>query len=204
MSTPSPELPSVGCEIVLFHSALGLRPAVKRWAAWLREAGHTVHTPDLYEGAVFDELADGLRHVEAIGGIPTLVARSQAAVAQLPGALVYAGFSNGAASAELLAATRPGARGVVLMHGVLPLEAFGATAWPHTVPAQLHAMTDDPFRTEAHLDAFAASVRAAGAPLERYDYAGAAHLFSDLESPEYDPRADALMRSRVLEFLARI
>ena len=42
--------------IVLFHSALGLRPAVHRFADALRAAGHQVTTPDLFDGAVFDRL----------------------------------------------------------------------------------------------------------------------------------------------------
>ena len=34
---------------VLFHRALGLTDPVRRFAAALRDAGHTVHTPDLYD-----------------------------------------------------------------------------------------------------------------------------------------------------------
>lgn len=190
------------CEIVLFHSALGLRPAVLDWARWLRDAGYVVHTPDLYAGCVFDDVADGLRHVETIGGIPALIARSQAAVAELPNALVYAGFSNGAASAELLAATRPGARGAVLMHGLLPIEAFGASEWPATVPVQSHSMLNDPFRDQVHVDASLATARRSGARVDHFDYAGAAHLFSDSGLPEFDPSATAAMRAHVLDFLA--
>ena len=43
-------------EIVLFHSALGLRPGVTAAADRLRAAGQTVHTPDYYDGEVFDDL----------------------------------------------------------------------------------------------------------------------------------------------------
>ena len=32
-------------EIMMLHSALGLRPGVHAFAAELRAAGHTVHTP---------------------------------------------------------------------------------------------------------------------------------------------------------------
>ena len=42
-------------EVVVFHSALGLRPALLRWAVRLRAAGHVVHTPDLYDGEVFSD-----------------------------------------------------------------------------------------------------------------------------------------------------
>jgi dienelactone hydrolase len=163
-----------------------------------------VHVPDLYDGAVFDGYAEGLRHLETLGGIPALVARSEAAVAHLPPDVVYAGFSNGAASAELLAATRPGARGAILMHGALPTAAFGVAEWPATVPVQVHVMRGDPFREPAHLEAFAADVRRAGATLEHYDYPGAGHLFADPDLPEYDPAAAALLLTRVLDGLSRM
>lgn len=193
-----------GCDVVLFHSVLGVRPAVLEWADRLREAGHTVHVPDLYDGKAFSTFADGFQHLQRIGGIPTLVARTQDAVRELPPALVYAGFSNGAASAELLAATRPGARGAILMHGALPLEAFGATEWPASVPVQVHGMVNDPFRQQADIDAFARRVRESGAALALHDYPGAGHLFADRELPDHDPEAAALMLDRVLEWLARL
>ncbi|HEX7242058.1 MAG TPA: dienelactone hydrolase family protein [Longimicrobiaceae bacterium] len=193
------------CEVVVFHSVLGLRPGVLRWAERLREAGHTVHTPDLYDGEHFDLMEDGFAKMEAIGGIPALVERTQAAVAHLPAELVYAGFSNGAASAELLAAVRPGARGAVLMHGALPLEeAFGVEAWPSGVPVQLHEAVDDPFREQAATDAFTAAVRASGAPLEVYDYPGSGHLFADPDLPDYHHESAERMLERVLDFLERI
>ena len=53
-------------EVVLFHSVLGLRPGVIAAAERLRAAGHTVHTPDLYDGEVFDDLADGSRKEDTL------------------------------------------------------------------------------------------------------------------------------------------
>ena len=195
---PNPPPPAARPEIVLFHSALGLRRAVREWAERLRAQGYLVHTPDLFGGVVFDEMADGVRHIDEIGGIPELVSRSQAAVEGMPGDLVYAGFSIGAASAELLAATRQGARGAILMHGALPVEAFGASEWPGTVPVQVHAMVGDPFRRQPEFDAFAAAVRRSGAPLAWYDYPGEAHLFADREFADYDASAAEQMVARVI------
>ena len=40
-------------EILLFHHALGLTPGITEFAGHLRGAGHTVHTPDLYDGHTF-------------------------------------------------------------------------------------------------------------------------------------------------------
>lgn len=190
--------------VVLFHSVLGLRPAVRHWADQLRAAGHTVHLPDLYDGAVFDNYADGMRHVETIGGIPALIARSQAAVAELPQDLVYAGFSNGAVAAELLALTRPDARGAILMHGALPIAALGSATWPSRVPVQVHYKIGDRFRDESSLRALATAVQQSGAPFELYDYLGKGHLFADSGLPDFDAVAASLMLDRVLGVLERV
>src|SRR6185312_16310674 len=37
-------------EVLLFHHALGRTPGVLAFADLLRTQGHTVHTPDLYDG----------------------------------------------------------------------------------------------------------------------------------------------------------
>ncbi|HKG95449.1 MAG TPA: dienelactone hydrolase family protein [Gemmatimonadaceae bacterium] len=198
------EARAAGCTVVLFHSALGLRPAVRDFADRLRAAGHTAHTPDLYDGELFDDLPSGMKKVEALGGISALMQRTQAAVADLPTDVVYAGFSNGGASAEMLAATRPGARGAVLMHAALPLQAFGAESWPRTVPVQIHYADRDPLRDQKNVDALAASVRQSGARLELYDYRADGHLFADADSPDYDRAAAELMTRRVLDFLERV
>ena len=39
--------------------ALGLTPGVVAFADQLRGAGHTVHTPDLFEGRTFDSIEEG-------------------------------------------------------------------------------------------------------------------------------------------------
>ena len=54
-------------EVVLFHSALGLRPAVWDWADRLRAAGHVVHTPDLYDGEVFDDSGSAADKIQQLG-----------------------------------------------------------------------------------------------------------------------------------------
>ena len=43
-------------DVVLFHHALGLTPGIVAFADELRRAGHTVHTPDLFEGRTFPPL----------------------------------------------------------------------------------------------------------------------------------------------------
>lgn len=201
-SMAAPRIP--GAELVLFHSALGLRPAVLEWADRLRAAGYIVHTPDLYGGPVFDTVEEGLQAMEALGGIEGLIERSHAAVADLPDDLVYAGFSNGGGSAELLALTRPGARGAILMHAALPVEAFGADAWPAGVPVQVHYAEGDPYREPEAVESLRRAVEAAGARCEVWDYPGHGHLFADPRLPDHHPEAAERMFERVRDFLARI
>jgi dienelactone hydrolase len=47
-------------EVLLFHHAQGLTRGCLSFADQLRTAGHVVHTPDLYDGKTFTELADGI------------------------------------------------------------------------------------------------------------------------------------------------
>ncbi|HEY3610084.1 MAG TPA: dienelactone hydrolase family protein [Pseudonocardiaceae bacterium] len=196
-------------ELVLFHSVLGLRPAVSSWAERLRGAGHIVHVPDLYGGEVFDSYQDGDDFVQSFGGYPELLRRTEAAVADLRKDLVYAGFSNGAGGATYLCTTRPGARGALLMHGMLPLSVIEQVtgepaAWPDSVPTQLHYGRDDPFRPESGVVSFSGDVTSAGAPFEYFEYPVAGHLFGDPDlSDEYDEAAAELMFARALDFLAR-
>lgn len=190
-------------DIVLFHHAQGLRPDVRAWADSLREAGHEVWTPDLFEGATFDRLEDGVAFRDETG-IPELMRRATEALEKLPAELVYAGFSMGAVPAQSLAATRPGARAAVLMHGVVPLETIGVEAWPGGVHVQAHYKIGDPWVDAAGVESFEISVRASGAPIEIYTYPGDGHLFADPDGPDYDRAAAELMLGRELAFLERL
>lgn len=184
--------------LVLFHSALGLRPSVSRFADELRHRGHTVHTPDLFDGEVFDDLERGAAKRDALG-IPTLMARATAAVEGLSTDVVYAGLSMGTAAAQLLALSRPGARGAVLLHGALPLSLFGATRWPAGVPVQLHVSPDDPWVDADGVAAFEDSIPRG--LLERREHPGTGHLFTDEDGPDHDEAASARLRADVARFL---
>ena len=46
-------------EVVLFHHVQGLTPGIVRFADELRAAGHTVHTPDLFDARTFPTLEEG-------------------------------------------------------------------------------------------------------------------------------------------------
>ena len=54
-------------EVVLYHHAQGLTEGVRAFARELRAAGHTVHTPDLFEGRTFDSIEDGLAYAREAG-----------------------------------------------------------------------------------------------------------------------------------------
>ena len=137
--------------VVLFHHALGLTPGVTAFADELRQAGHTVHTPDLFEGRNFAGIEEGMAHVQQVG-FGTLIERGTRAVENLPADLVYAGFSLGVLPAQMLAQTRPGARGALLYYSCVPLSEFG-DGWPDGVPVQVHGMDADPvFVGEGDID----------------------------------------------------
>ncbi len=192
-------------DILLFHSVLGLRAGVLEAADRLRAAGHTVHTPDFFAGRTFDEYPPAFEWLEEIGGIPDVIARTTAAADELPQDLVYAGFSLGGLPAELLAATRPGAKGLVLLHTAIPLDGLDVLEWPAAVPVQIHFAAGDPYRDKAELESFEAAVHASGARYERFDYPGTGHLFTDQTLPdEFDAQSAELVFSRVLAFLSQI
>jgi dienelactone hydrolase len=192
----------MGQEVVLFHSALGLRPAVRDFADRLRAEGHTVHTPDSFDGEVFENLEEGFRKRDALG-IPELMARAQASVANLPSPIVFAGFSMGTGAAEFLAGTRPGARATILMHGALAPALIGVADWPE-VPVQVHYAQDDPLVDVDQIGELEAAVRASGASAEVHVYPGVGHLFEDAGLPDHDPAAANQMLARVLAFLAKL
>jgi len=185
-------------EVVLYHHVQGLTDGVRSFADELRQAGHTVHTPDLFGGRRFDTIEEGMDFARE-AGFGALAQRGVAAADEL-GPAVYAGFSFGVMSAQELAQTRTGARGALLMCGCLPVSEFG-DAWPAGVPVQVHGKQGDPF-FEEDLEAARALVASADGA-ELFLYPGEQHLFADPSLPAYDAPAAKLLTERVLEFLER-
>lgn len=192
-------------EIVLFHHSQGLTEGVRAFAGTLREAGHTVHLPDLYEGNVFETLDEGMGYAKTTG-FDTINERGVAAAqalgdGELGGGLVYAGLSLGVIPAQQLAQTRAGARGALLLHGCITVSEFSAS-WPSGVPVQIHGMDEDPFFTEEGGDLEAAKALVAStSDAELFLYPGKEHLFTDSSLPAYDEAATTLLATRVLAFL---
>lgn len=190
-------------EIVLFHSAYGLRPAVHQAADRLRAAGHTVHTPDLYDGHTFEDIEEGMAHRDGIGN-DELLRRAVTAVAPLlpaaPGerpGLLYAGYSLGGSIAQNLALADQQARGLLLLHGTSDLREDAATE----IPVQLHVAEPDPFESEDWLNTWYLRMTRAGADVEVHRYRGAGHLYTDPELPDYDAEAAERTWAAALAFL---
>lgn len=186
-------------EVLLFHHAHGLTSGVHDFAQTLRRAGHTVHAPDLYEGRVFDNLEEGLAYAREVG-FGSVMERGRLAAEGLASELVYAGFSLGVMPAQMLAQSRPGAKGAQLFHACVPTSEFG-TGWPRGVPVQIHGMdADEFFVEEGDLDAARALV-ATTTDAELFLYPGNQHLFADNSLPSYDEDSASLLTERVLSFL---
>jgi dienelactone hydrolase len=187
-------------EVVLYHHVQGLTEGVLSFADELRQAGHIVHTPDLFDGRTFATIEEGIAFARE-AGFGELAERGVAAAKEISPDVVYAGFSFGVMVAQQLAQTRPGARGALLMYSCLPISEFG-DRWPTGVPVQVHGKEEDPFFAE-DLEAAQALV-ASTDQAELFLYPGEEHLFADSSLPAYDPAAAALLTKRVLEFLDTI
>jgi dienelactone hydrolase len=187
------------CSILLFHHAQGQTSGFLAFAEELRQAGHTVHTPDLYEGPTFSTLEEGVAYAQSIG-LDTIIQRGRFAAEELPDVLVYAGFSLGVMPAQMLAQTRPGAKGALLFHSCVPVSEF-ASPWPENVPVEIHAMDSDPFFVEDGDLAAAHHLVATVESARLHLYPGNQHLFADASLRSYDRDAAALLKQRVLRFL---
>jgi dienelactone hydrolase len=190
-------------EVLLFHHAQGLTAGCLSFADDLRIAGHTVHAPDLYDGKTFIEIADGVGYAQEVG-FGTILERGRLAAEGLPNEIAYAGFSLGVMPAQMLAQTRPGAKGALLFHGCVPPSEFGGP-WPEGVPLQIHMMDADKWLLPPNEDLEAArELDETVETAELFLYPGDGHLFADRSLPGYDESAATLLMQRVLGFLASI
>ena len=187
-------------EVLLFHHALGPTTGFHAFADELRDAGHKVHTPDLFDGRRFETIEAGVGYAQEIG-FGEIIERGTRFAETLPAELVYGGFSLGVVPAQKLAQTRPGARGALLFYSCIPTSEFG-DSWPTGVPVQVHGMDADPyFVDEGDLDAARALVESTR-DAELFLYPGDQHYFADSSLPTYDAAAATLLTQRVLAFLA--
>jgi dienelactone hydrolase len=186
--------------VLLFHHAQGQTSGFLTFADDLREAGHTVHAPDLYDGRTFRVLREGVAYAEQVS-FPEIIRRGSDAAERLPADIIYAGFSLGVLPAQALAQTRPGGRGALLFHGCVSPSEFGSP-WREAVPLQIHMMDADEW-TEADRAVAEALVEKTPSA-ELFLYPGSAHLFADPSLGDYDEAAAALLKERTLAFLHRV
>ncbi|WP_062211525.1 dienelactone hydrolase family protein [Streptomyces sp. NBRC 109706] len=202
MSTAAPgRRPQTVTDVMLFHSAYGLRPAVREAAQRLRAAGHQVWTPDLFDGRTAETVEAGMEIKEEIGRDELLRRAIAATAPHSDGGLVYAGFSMGGSLAQTVALGDAKARGLLLLHGTADI-AEDAVA--DDLPVQLHVADPDPFEPHDWVSAWYLRMRRTGADVEVFRYRGAGHLYTDPGTPDFDAgAADATWRT-ALAFLREL
>jgi hypothetical protein len=89
--------------ILLFHAAQGQTPGFHAFSDELRATGHTVHSPDLFDGRTCATIEDGMAYAEELGFPDEIIARGARAAEALPPEIVYAVFSLGVLPAQKLA-----------------------------------------------------------------------------------------------------
>jgi len=184
--------------VLLFHHAHGQTTGFLAFADELRQAGHTVHAPDLYDGHTFTDLDEGVAYAQQVG-FGEVIRRGTATAEELPADIVYAGFSLGVLPAQSLTQTRPGARGALFFHACVPPSEF-ESPWPTGVPVQIHMMDADPWTEEEDKPAAEALVEDVE-DAELFLYPGSGHLFADASLNDYDEEAAGLLKERTLAFL---
>ena len=186
-------------EVLLFHHSQGQTAGFLAFAEAIRQAGHTVHTPDLFDGRTFSSIDEGMAYIRQ-NGFGDIIERGARTADDLPAEIVYAGFSFGVMTAQKLAQTRNGARGALFFESCAPPSEFGSD-WPVDLPVQIHGMDADPyFADEGDLDA-AREIVESTEDAELFLYPGDQHYFADSSLPSYDEGATKLLTKRVLEFL---
>ena len=188
-------------EIVLFHHIQGLTPGIVAFADRLRAAGHTVHTPDSFEGRTFGSIDEGEAYCTEVG-FGEIRDRGVRAAESLPQQVVYAGMSLGVMAAQHLVQNRPGAQGLLAYFGFADPSYFGE--WPAEVPVQIHAMDADPyFVGEGDLEPAQKFVDSYDRG-ELFLYPGDGHLFADSSVDDYDEAATLLLLERSFAMLSGI
>ena len=188
--------------VVIFHSVLGIREGITDAAKALKKAGHTIYVADLYNGKSFESMDEALAFFEELG-IPEIMSRSIEYTKEFPADSFYLGFSNGGASALLLAGTKPGAKGCVLFHAALPVAELGINKWPEDVPVEVHYAKDDPWKEGESVVELGKNIKETGAYYRYYEYELTGHIFIDPGLPEYNKETTKLIYQRTIDFINR-
>jgi dienelactone hydrolase len=185
-------------EIVLFHSALGLRDVEQMAAERIRSAGHHVVTPDLYAGKTASSVDQGLEFMAEVGW-QTICGRAREALASIPDTAVMIGLSMGAGVISEVWPERDASQGVVVLHALAAIPANLRSRFPLAV----HVADPDVFAMPDHVAAWRNRAALAKSDAEIFTYPNVGHFFTDEALPEYDSTASELAWSRVLAFLQK-
>jgi dienelactone hydrolase len=186
-------------QVVLFHSAYGLRQAEADAAARLRAAGHSVITPDLYGGQIAGSLDDALALMDTVGW-EVICGRARRALDAVPGPAVLAGFSMGAGVIGSVWNQRRMAAGVVLLHGIAPIPGSARPG----LPVQVHLAGDDPFAPRQAVAGWQAAAARMGLAAEVFFYPGAGHFYTDPCLADYHAESANVTWKRVTTFLSAL
>ena len=191
-------------QILLFHHARGLTEGVRALGEQVTAVGgHTVHTPDLFDGHVFPTAEEGLAYVGQIGS-DEFMTRAIRACAEHKEASVVAGISLGVMPAWRAAQTAPGFRACIALSAALPLNAYAPLWQPHTA-LQIHLAAEDPWVKDEDLPtarAYAATAEHPDNPADLFEYATDRHLFMDSSTEDHDPQLTEVVVQRIVELLA--
>ncbi|MFW2513667.1 dienelactone hydrolase family protein [Demequina sp. SO4-13] len=185
-------------EVLMFHHAHGLTEGLAALADRLRAGGHTVHTPDAFEGRTFTSVDDGIAFAERIGHDAVLEVAARSARLH-PSANVVIGFAMGAGPAQYLAQHRRRMRGCVLVGGATSPEMYGSS-WRPSVALQIHVADPDDWCTAEEVGALEREVPGC----EVYRYPGRRHMFVDPSTRDYDGDAADAFEDRLGAWLARL
>src|ERR1044072_7338704 len=110
-------------EVLLYHHVQGLTDGVRSFADELRQAGHTVHTPDLFDGRTFDTIEEGMGFARE-GGLGAAAGR-RALRRAAAGARVAGGSGGGVPSPAGAAGARWRNAGSPLPRASAPTSSTG-------------------------------------------------------------------------------
>jgi dienelactone hydrolase len=179
-------------KIVLFHSALGLRHVENALASALRDDGHDVTVPDLYDGEVVNTLHEGLALKDAVGWT-VIRDRARQAVRDLPADTVLAGVSMGAGVVSEVWKDRPTTPAVVLIHGYADIPDQVTAG----VRVSLHAAVGDRFVPDDILARWQVAAATRGIEAHVHRYVDVGHFFTDTTFADYDATAAAALFGQV-------
>lgn len=202
-------LPAAGTgkPVLVLHAWWGLNDMIRAFCDRLADAGFVVFAPDLYEGAVTDQITEAetlvnrMNHKEAqtnaeiLNAIEFLQQRTGTS-----DAVAVIGFSMGAYYALSLAnSASENFHSVVLFYGTGPTDVSRSQA------AYLgHFAESDEFEPLENVQELENELKQAGRPVTFYTYPGTGHWFFEPDRTDvYNAEASGLAWDRTLEFLNR-